>query len=126
MPMPMGAPQATPPAQGPAAAPMAHPTPNEGGKQMGAVTVESAMQMLEQALPSVGSNTPEGGAILDALSKLSKHFNRQKSKDLVPAQLMELARAQKSSPLAGMIQGGGMGGQGTPPPGAQPPMPQAA
>jgi len=126
MPMPMGAPMPEAPPQGPAAAPMAQPTPNEGGKQMGAVNVESAMQMLEQALPSVGSNTPEGAAILDALSKLSKHFNRQKSKELVPAQLMELARAQKSSPLAGMI-GGGMGGAGaTPPPGAQPPMPQAA
>lgn len=123
MPIPMGSPMPTPPPQGPAAAPMAQPTPNDGAKQMGSVNVESAMQMLEQALPHVGSNTPEGSAILAALSTLSKHFNRQKSKDLVPAQLMELARAQKSSPLAGMI-GGGMGG-GNPPPG-QPPMPQAA
>ncbi len=97
---------------------MAQPTPNDGAKQMGAVNVEGAMQMLEQALPSVGSNTPEGKSILEALSKLSKHFNRQKNAELVPAQLMELARAQKQSPMAGMMGGGG---------GEQPPaMPQAA
>ncbi len=85
---------------------------------MSAVNVEGAMQMLEQALPGLGSNTPEGQAVLDALSKLSKHFNRGKSKELIPAQLMELARAQKQSPVAGMI-----GGQ--PAPQGQP-MPQAA
>lgn len=103
---------------------MAQPTPNDGAKQMGSVNVEGAMQMLEQALPSLGSNTPEGAAVLDALSKLSKHFNRGKSKELVPAQLMELARAQKQSPMAGM-----MGGMGAPAAGGaapSPAMPQAA
>lgn len=103
---------------------MAQPTPNEGAKQMGGVTVEGAMQMLEQALPQVGSNTPEGQAIVAALKTLGKHFNRGKSKELVPAQLLELARAQKQSPLAGMI-GGGMGAPAAG--GAAPPaMPQAA
>lgn len=103
---------------------MTQPTPNEGGKQMAAVNVEGAMQMLEQAIPNLGSNTEEGKAVLEVLTKLSKYFNRQQSKELIPAQLMELARAQKQSPLAGMIGGMGAPAAGGP---AQPPaMPQAA
>lgn len=99
---------------------MAQPTPNDGAKQMAAVNVEGAMQMLEQALPGLGSNSEEGACVLKALSHLSKYFNRQKNAELVPAQLMELARAQKQSPMAGMMGGGGGA------PGAAPPMPQAA
>ncbi len=118
--MPLQAAAPTPPAPppGPSGSPMAQPSANDGAKQMGAVNVESAMQMLEQALPALSSNSEEGKAVLEALSKLSKHFNRQKSKDLVPAQLMELARAQKQSPMAGMIADSGAQGAA--------PIPQAA
>jgi hypothetical protein len=85
---------------------MAQPTPNDGARQMGLVQVETAMSMLEQALPSLGSNTPEGEAALKALSVLSRAVNRQKSQDLVPAQIAELARTQQQSPLAQMMGGG--------------------
>lgn len=85
---------------------MAQPTPNDGARQMGLVQVETAMQMLEQALPSLGSNTPEGDACLKALSALSRAVNRQKSQDLVPAQIAELARAQSQSPIAQMMGAG--------------------
>lgn len=71
---------------------------------MGMVNVESAMQMLEQSLASLGSNTEEGKAVLEALSKLAKNFNRPKSQDLVPAQVLELARKQRQSPIASMMQ----------------------
>jgi hypothetical protein len=86
---------------------MTQPTPNDGSRQMGFVQVETAMQMLEQALPTLGSNTPEGEACLKALQALSRVMNRQKSQDLVPAQIAELARAQQQSPLAQMMGGGG-------------------
>lgn len=96
---------------------MAQPTPNDGARQMGMVQVETAMQMLEKALPTLGSNTPEGKACLSALNTLSQKFQRQSNAPLVPAQIAEMARSQQQSPLAQMMmqQGGG---------GAQPPQPQ--
>ena len=103
---------------------MLQPSPNDGARQMGFVQVETAMQMLEQALPSLGSNTPEGKACLEALTKLSKAFARQPSQDLVPAQIAEMARAQQQSPIAQMM--GAAGGAPAPAPAAAPapaPMP---
>lgn len=91
------------PPGGPSAAPLAQPTPNEGARQMGMVSVESAMQLLEQSLSNLGSNTPEGTAVLEALTKLSKHFNRPEAEDLIPAQVLELARTQRQSPIAKMM-----------------------
>lgn len=82
---------------------MSQPTPNEGARQMGMVNVESAMQMLEQAIAELGSNTEEGKAVLEALTKLSKHFNRPQAAELIPAQVLELARKQRQSPLAAMM-----------------------
>lgn len=106
-------PEAPPP--GPEGAPMAQPTPNEGSQQMGFVNAESAMQMLEQALPSLGSNTPEGAAVVKALGILSKVFQRQEAAGLIPAQIMELTRAQQPSAMQQM-----MGGGGAPAPGGAP------
>lgn len=85
------------------ASPMAQPSPNEGGRQMGMVNVESAMQMLEQAIAELGSNTEEGKAVLEALTKLAKHFNRPQAAELVPAQVIELARKQRQSPISAMM-----------------------
>lgn len=84
---------------------MAQPSPDAGNRQMGMVNVETAMQMLEQALPDLGSNTPEGAAVLKALGALSAKFNRAEAQGLVPAQIMELNKAQQPSPLAGMLAG---------------------
>lgn len=86
---------------------MAQPSENDGAKQMGMVQVETAMQLLEQALAQIGSTSPEGASVLKAMSALSKHFNRSKSKDLVPAQIAEMARSQQQSPIGQMIGGGG-------------------
>src|SRR5688572_515091 len=106
--------------QGPVGSPMAQPSPNDGERRMGMVQVETAMQMLEKALPTLGSNTPEGKAALGALNTLSKIFQRQPNQDLVPAQIAELARAQQQSPIAQMM---GQQGGGQP---AAAPMPMAA
>lgn len=126
--MSAGAPNPAAPPPGPAGAPMQQPTPNDGARQMGMVQVETAMQMLEKALPTLGSNTPEGQAALSALKTLSGKFQRQKSQDLVPAQIAEMARAQQQTPIAQMMaQGGGAGGAPQGGPQQQPPaMPMAA
>lgn len=122
MPMPQqgGAKPPQPAPQGPAGAPMQQPSANDGAKQMGMVQVETAMQMLEQALPQLGSSSPEGASVLKAMTALSKHFARSQSKDLVPAQIAEMARSQQQSPLAQMI-GSGAAPQGAAP--AAAPMP---
>lgn len=83
---------------------MAQPSPNEGARQMGIVQVETAMQMLEQALPQLGSGSPEGAAVLKAMSALSKLVTAQ-ARDLVPAQIAQLAMAQKQSPIGALMQG---------------------
>lgn len=110
------------PPAGPAGAPMSQPTPNDGARQMGMVQVETAMQMLEKALPVLGSNTPEGKAALQALHGLSRAFQRQPSQDLVPAQIAEMARAQQQSPISQLMAQG----QGQPQGAAPAPMPMAA
>lgn len=103
---------------------MSQPTPNDGARQMGMVNVESAIQMLEQALPTLGSNSPEGAAVLKAMSALSKLFGKPQTQELIPAQLMELVRAQGATPIAQLMGGGGAAAV---PPGAQPaPAPMAA
>lgn len=97
---------------------MSQPSENDGSRQIGMVQVETGMQMLERALPSLGMNTPEHAAVLKALSALAKAFAREKSEGLVPAQIAMMARAQHASPMAQMIQGG------APAQSAQPPQPQ--
>ena len=90
---------------------MSQPSENSGAKQIGMVQVETAQQMLERALPSLGMNTPEHAAVTKALALLSKHFERAKSEQLVPAQIAEMARAQGGSPIQQMMPGSGAGQQ---------------
>ena len=89
MPQPGGE-QAAGPAQG--GAPMTTPQPAAGEKQNAMVNVTLAMDLPEEVLPALGSESDEGQAVLDVLSKLSKKFGhtRAKSQELVPAELMQL------------------------------------
>jgi hypothetical protein len=95
------------------------------------------MDLLEQVLPSLGSESEEGQTVLDVLGKLSKKFGhtRAKSQELVPAELMQLmqsmpqmggmspeAKAMGQQPM--QMPGGG-GAPGMPPGGGQP-QPMAA
>lgn len=116
MPPPQGAPMPEAPPPGPQGAPMAQPMPNDGARQMGMVQVETAMQMLEQALPTLGSNTPEGAAVLKAMSVLSKPFNRQQAQPLVPMQIAEMARSQQQSPIGQLMAGAPSGAPAGQPP----------
>ena len=106
----------------PTGAPMATPQPARGEQQSAAVTIGLAMDLLERTLPAFGSESDEGGAILTALSTLSKKFGsaRSKGQDLIPAELQQLMSALKPGPVAGAMAGGAPGGM---PPGMPPPMP---
>lgn len=108
----------TPPSptpSGPQSAPMGQPTPNQGNAMMGKAQVESAMQLLEQALVQMGTSTPEGASIIRALSSLARHFARAEGQELVPSQILMQAQAAKPSPLAAMLTQ-----QQPPQPGQQP------
>ena len=118
---------------GPTGAPMSTPQPNHGERQTAYVNISLAGDLLEQAMPSIGSETEEGRALLDVLHKLSKTFGHTKSKsqELVPAELMQLMSALPqgggATPVQkAMGQPGGMPGQ--PPHQGMPPqqMQQAA
>ena len=119
-----GAPGAQPPGAQPGASPMSTPQPGAGDKQSAMVNVSIAMDLLEQTLPALGSESEEGSEILKVLATLSKKFGhtRSKSQDLVPAELMQLF--QSLPQMGGMSpEAKAMGGQQIP--GAQP-QPMAA
>jgi hypothetical protein len=93
-------------------APMSTPEPAEGQKQAAIVNVQMAINMLEHALPILGSNSDEGQVVLTSLKSLSKQFGETKSQDLIPAELQMLMQSAQ--------QTGGAPGQAAPMPGATP------
>lgn len=84
----------------PVGAPMMTPQPNEGEQQQGYVRISLALDLLEQSLPPFGSETPEGKALLQSITALTKAFGEQrpKGKELVPAELKTLMDSQAPSP----------------------------
>ena len=100
---------------------MATPQQPKGLQQAEKVHVMMSMDLLAQAIPALGPQSEEGQAVMKALQILSKQFGKtqDKSRDLVPAEIMQLLSAL---PQAG---GGNPGakamGAGGPPPGAMPP-----
>jgi hypothetical protein len=102
-------------------APMSSPQPPQGDKQSAMVNVSLAMDLLEQVLPSLGSESEEGQEILKVLSTLSKKFGhtRAKSQGLQPAELQQLMAALPGA--GGMSpEAKAMGGQPMQMPGGMP------
>lgn len=114
----------------PVTAPMASPQPQEGAQAQAMVSISLALDLLEKALSPFGSETPEGKAVLAALTGLTRQFGekREKAKPMVNAELMHM--------MSTLPQGGGAtqemksmmgGGAAAPSPaGAPAPMPMAA
>jgi hypothetical protein len=120
---PAGPPPGGAPGTGPAGAPMSGPQPAEGDRQNAMITISLAMDLLEQALPPLGSESDDGQTVLDALNKLGKKFGtaRSKSQDLIPAELAQLMAAHPQ--MGGMSpEAKSMGQQpAIPMPGGMPP-----
>lgn len=91
----MSAPEAPP-----MGAPMTTPEPKMGEKETATINVQTAMDLLEQALPKIGSDSEEGRAIVDAVTKLTKIFGKReaKTRELMPAEIMNMI---SSLPQAG-------------------------
>ena len=69
-PMGMGSPEA-PPEAPPMSSPMSTPEPKMGSKEGALVTLGLAMDLIEQSLPAIGSESPEGQKVLSALRTLT-------------------------------------------------------
>lgn len=131
------APPSSPP---PMPTPMSTPEPKAGVKEAALVNVSMAMDLIEQALPAIGSESPEGQKLINAISALTNVLGpkKQKAGELQNAEILQLLQnlpqAGGGTPGSRMIAGappnlGLMNPPGAPPaptaggpPGA-PPMP---
>jgi hypothetical protein len=94
-PMPPGAeggPAGQPPPQSPAAGPMSKPQDKRGLKAAAATNLHIAANMLEEALPAYGSESPEGQKILKILSLIGGLVGKKDNSDLVPAEILQMVK----------------------------------
>lgn len=127
--------------QPPLSAPMATPEPKAGRKEAALVNVSMALDLLEQTLPALGSETEEGKRVMSALSSLTALVGKKKARtdELQQAEIMQLLQnlpqAGGGTPASKAILGGppNLGLMNAPPPapaggpdGAPPPMPAGA
>jgi hypothetical protein len=116
----------------PMASPMSTPEPKMGSREAALINVGMAMDLIEQSLPAIGSETSEGQRLVSALRSLTGAMGprRQKVGELQNAEILQLLQnlpqAGGATPemkaMAGMPAIPGMGGGG-PPPGMPPGMP---
>lgn len=91
----------------PMGAPMSTPQQPEGQKLSAITSVQIAIELLEQALGPLGSTSPEGAAVLSALTKLSSKFGKGQGRDLIPAELMQMMGQVNQPPPQAPGPGGG-------------------
>ncbi len=100
-----------PPSEGPAGAPMTQPEMPEGQRMSAMAEMGTALDIMQNALPKLGVDTPEGQAVQQALMLLAEIFGNYRSRmtELQPAQIMQLMRAlptqmQGQPPMQGGMQ----------------------
>ena len=117
----------------PMTAPMSTPEPKNGQKEAALVNVSMAMDLIEQSLPAIGSETPEGQKLISALNNLTTVIGpkKQKAGELQQAEILQLLQnlpqAGGGAPGAKQLMAAGpqVGQPPMPPPqaGGAPPMP---
>lgn len=114
----------------PTASPMSTPEPKMGSKEAAMINLSMAMDLLEQSLPALGSETEEGQKALRAITVLNGILGQRKNKtnELQQSEILQmlqtLPQAGGASPEARAIQQAPIPGMppGLPPAGApQPP-----
>lgn len=82
-------------ATGPMGAPMTTPEPKMGSKQGAMVQIGMAMDLIEQALPALGSESPEGQKVVAALRALTGIIGAKKGKvqELMPTEIMQMMQS---------------------------------
>lgn len=76
----------------PMSAPMSTPEPKMGSIEGAKVNLANASDLIEQALPALGAESPEGKAILKILRELSGVLGprQEKTRELQPAQILSM------------------------------------
>ena len=76
----------------PMGTPMSTPEPKMGNKEGAMVNLSMAQDLLEQALPSVGSDSEEGKAILNAINVINKVIGprKGKTKELQQSEILQM------------------------------------
>lgn len=119
----------------PMAAPMSTPEAKMGNIEAAKINISMAMDLIEQALPALGSESPEGQKALSVLRQMSSILGgrKEKTKELQNAEIMQmlqsLPQAGGATPegkaMAGAPTIPGMSapppGGGMPPPNGMPP-----
>ena len=84
----------------PMASPMSTPEPKLGSKEGAMINIQMALDLLQQSLPAVGSESAEGKEINKVIGSLSKVFGSReaKTRELIPAEIMQMIQ---SLPQAG-------------------------
>ena len=124
----------------PMSSPMSTPEPKMGNREAALINISMAMDLLEQSLPALGSESPEGQKVLGAIRGMTSIIGAKKAKtnELQPAEIMQMlqtlpqaggataeGKAMQAAPtIPGMSPGGmpppPMGGGMPPPPGGAP------
>lgn len=132
IPMPGAEPPTTPTA--PMGAPMSTPEPKSGEREAAMINVSMALDLIEQALPALGSESGEGRKLLSALGTLTSILGprKQKTGELQNAEILQLLQnlpqagggtpaskmIEQAPPNLGLMAGAGGAPSPTPPPAA--------
>jgi hypothetical protein len=76
----------------PMGSPMSTPEPKMGNREAAMINISMAMDLLEQSLPALGSESPEGQRVLSAIRGMSSVIGPKKAKtnELQPAEIMQM------------------------------------
>jgi len=111
----------------PMASPMSTPEPKTGSREAALINIGMAMDLIEQSIAAIGSDSEEGQKILSALKALTAVVGERKNsvKELQQSEILQMLQAlpqaggatPESKALAQAPQIPGMGGgpQGLPP-----------
>jgi hypothetical protein len=76
----------------PMASPMSTPEPKMGTREGALINLSMAMDLIERALPALGSESPEGQKTLNVLRQMSGILGprKEKTKDLQSTEIMQM------------------------------------
>ena len=116
-PVPEGQAGMSEPSAPPMAAPMSTPEPKMGNREASMINIGMAADLLEQSLPAIGSETPEGQKVLNAIRTIAGIIGQRRSKtnELQQSEILQMLQslpkgvgpdAMSSPPMAGPAGGG--------------------
>ena len=77
------------------AAPMSTPEPKMGSREGAMINISMALDLLEQSLPALGAQTPEGERAMQAIRTLNAMLGPRKDRtnELQSAQILQMLQA---------------------------------